>query len=110
VLGAAAAGDIGRLFPDTSSEWKNADSLVLLKHAMDVVRRAGYTVSNVDVTILAERPKLLPYLEQMRGNLAQALGTAGANVSIKGKTNEGVDAIGRGEAMACHAVALLVRS
>jgi 2-C-methyl-D-erythritol 4-phosphate cytidylyltransferase / 2-C-methyl-D-erythritol 2,4-cyclodiphosphate synthase len=107
VLGAAAAGDIGRLFPDTDAAWKDADSLKLLRSAMDVVRGAGYSAVNVDVTVIAERPKLLPYLDAMRANLAAALGIDASAVSIKGKTNERVGEIGRGEAMACHAVALL---
>jgi 2-C-methyl-D-erythritol 2,4-cyclodiphosphate synthase len=107
VLGAAAAGDIGRLFPDTDAAWKDADSLKLLHSAMDVVRGAGYSVVNVDVTVIAERPKLLPYLDAMRANLGAALGIDASAVSIKGKTNERVGEIGRGEAMACHAVALL---
>jgi 2-C-methyl-D-erythritol 4-phosphate cytidylyltransferase / 2-C-methyl-D-erythritol 2,4-cyclodiphosphate synthase len=110
VLGAAAAGDIGRLFPDTDAAWKNAHSLKLLGRAMEVVRGAGYTVANVDVTVITERPKLLPYLEAMRANLASALGIDPTAVSIKGKTNEQVGEIGRGEAMACHAVALLITS
>ncbi len=107
VLGAAAVGDIGRLFPDTDAAWKDADSLEMLRSAMDVVRGAGYIVVNVDVTVIAERPKLLPYLDAMRANLAAALGIDVSAVSIKGKTNEHVGEIGRGEAMACHAVALL---
>jgi 2-C-methyl-D-erythritol 4-phosphate cytidylyltransferase/2-C-methyl-D-erythritol 2,4-cyclodiphosphate synthase len=107
VLGAAALGDIGRLFPDTDPRWKDADSLELLRAAMQCVRDAGYSASNVDVTVIAERPKLFPHLEAMRANLAAALGIEVAAVSIKGKTNEQVDATGRGEAMACHAVALL---
>lgn len=109
VLGAAALGDIGRMFPDTDPKWKDADSLELLRGALAVVRDAGFAVANVDVTIIAERPKLLPYLDQMRANLAAALGIAVDAVSIKGKTNEKVDATGRGEAMACHAVALITR-
>jgi 2-C-methyl-D-erythritol 4-phosphate cytidylyltransferase / 2-C-methyl-D-erythritol 2,4-cyclodiphosphate synthase len=109
VLGAAALGDIGRLFPDTEAEWKDADSLKLLQGAMNVVREAGYAVVNVDATIIAERPKLLPYVEAMRANLAAVLAIDPSAVSIKGKTNERVGEIGRGEAMACHAVALLSR-
>lgn len=108
LLGAAALGDIGRMFPDTDAEWKDADSLGLLRAAAAVVREARYAVGNVDVTIIAERPKLLPYLEQMRANLAAAVGVEVSAVSIKGKTNEQTDAAGRGEAMACHAVALLM--
>lgn len=110
VLGAAALGDIGRMFPDSDAKWKDADSVVLLRSAMGLVHGAGYMVANVDVTVIAERPKLLPFLDAMRANLATALGTRPANVSIKGKTNEQVGEIGRGEAMACHAVALIVRT
>lgn len=108
VLGAAAAGDIGRLFPDTDSKWQGADSIALLRGALAHVHAAGYRVSNVDVTVIAQKPKLLPFLAAMRGNLAAALQVEVAAVSVKGKTNEGVDSMGRGEAMACHAVALLV--
>ncbi len=107
VLGAAGAGDIGRLFPDTDPKWKGADSIALLRGAIARVHEAGYRVSNVDVTVIAQRPKLLPYLEGMRANLAAALGVDTGAVSVKGKTNEGVDSMGRGESMACHAVALL---
>jgi 2-C-methyl-D-erythritol 2,4-cyclodiphosphate synthase len=109
ILGAAALGDIGRMFPDTDPKWKDANSLDLLRGAVEVVQRAGYAIANVDVTIIAERPKLLPYLDEMRAKLADALGIGVDAVSIKGKTNEKVDAAGRGEAMACHAVALMTR-
>jgi 2-C-methyl-D-erythritol 4-phosphate cytidylyltransferase/2-C-methyl-D-erythritol 2,4-cyclodiphosphate synthase len=107
ILGAAAAGDIGQLFPDSDAKWKDADSLQLLSAAVEVIGAAGWHVANVDVTVIAERPKLRPYIEDMRAKLAQALGIDVSAVSIKGKTNETVDATGRGEAMACHAVALL---
>jgi 2-C-methyl-D-erythritol 4-phosphate cytidylyltransferase/2-C-methyl-D-erythritol 2,4-cyclodiphosphate synthase len=110
VLGAAAIGDIGRLFPDTDAKWKGADSVALLRGAMTHVHAAGYRVSNVDVTVIAQKPKLLPYLQAMRENLAEALAVDVAAVSVKGKTNEGVDSMGRGEAMACHVVALLARA
>ena len=109
ILGASSLGDIGRFFPDTDPKWKDADSIELLRGAAAAVRAAGFAIANVDVTVIAERPKLLPYLEQMRGNLAAALGIDVDTVSIKGKTNEKVDAAGRGEAMACHAVALITR-
>jgi 2-C-methyl-D-erythritol 4-phosphate cytidylyltransferase / 2-C-methyl-D-erythritol 2,4-cyclodiphosphate synthase len=107
VLGAAGVGDIGRLFPDTDPKWQGANSIALLEGAMARVGEAGYRVSNVDVTVIAQRPKLLPYLEAMRANLAAALGVDAGAVSVKGKTNEGVDSMGRGESMACHAVVLL---
>lgn len=110
VLGAAAIGDIGRLFPDTDPQWQGADSIALLRGALAHVHAAGYRLSNVDVTVIAQKPKLLPYLLAMRENLAAALEVNVAAVSVKGKTNEGVDSMGRGEAMACHAVALLERS
>jgi 2-C-methyl-D-erythritol 4-phosphate cytidylyltransferase/2-C-methyl-D-erythritol 2,4-cyclodiphosphate synthase len=109
VLGAAAAGDIGRLFPDTDPEWKGADSLALLAGAVAHLRASGFRVVNVDATIIAQRPKLLPYLETMRSNLSRALEVEMGQVSVKGKTNEQVDSIGRGEAMACHAVAVVAR-
>jgi 2-C-methyl-D-erythritol 2,4-cyclodiphosphate synthase len=110
VLGAAALGDIGRFFPDTDTEWKDADSRELLRRAVAAVYKAGYSVVNVDATIIAERPKLLPYLDAMRANLASALAIDVSAVSIKGKTNEQIGEVGRGEAMACHAVALLAGS
>ena len=109
ILGAAGAGDIGQHFPDTDPKWKGADSIELLKGAMAIVRAAGYSVSNVDAVIIAERPKLAPHVQAMRANLAQALGIETSAVSVKGKTNEKVDALGRNEAIAVHAVALLSR-
>jgi 2-C-methyl-D-erythritol 4-phosphate cytidylyltransferase/2-C-methyl-D-erythritol 2,4-cyclodiphosphate synthase len=110
VLGAAAAGDIGRHFPDSDPQWKGASSLDLLRRAMTVVRARGYRVVNVDVVVIADQPKLGPHLEAMRASLAGALGLTTACVSIKGKTSEGVGDIGRGEAIATHAVALLLGS
>ncbi len=107
ILGAAAAGDIGRHFPDTDPQWKGANSLALLAAAIGIVRGAGYAVANVDAVVIAERPKLLPYIPAMRANLAQAMGVDISAVSVKGKTNEHVDALGRNEAIAVHAVALL---
>ena len=107
VLGAAGAGDIGRMFPDTDPKWKGADSIALLRGAVARVQEAGYRVSNVDVTVIAQKPKLLPYLDAMRAKLADVLNIDAGAISVKGKTNEGVDSMGRGESMACHAVALL---
>jgi 2-C-methyl-D-erythritol 4-phosphate cytidylyltransferase/2-C-methyl-D-erythritol 2,4-cyclodiphosphate synthase len=110
ILGAAAAGDIGRHFPDTDPAWKDANSIALLTRAAEVVREAGYAISNVDVTVIAQKPKLLSYVSAMCDNLARALGVEPAQVSVKGKTNEGVDAVGQGEAIAAHAVALVTRA
>ena len=109
ILGAAAAGDIGRHFPDTDPKWKDANSIELLKGAVGIVRAAGYIIVNVDAVVVAERPKLLPHIPAMRANLAAAMGVDVSAVSVKGKTNEGVDALGRNEAIAVHAVALLTQ-
>lgn len=107
VLGAARAGDIGRLFPDTDPRWKDASSLGLLREAVALVGRRGFAVRNVDVVVVLERPKLAPFREQIEHQLAGALGVDAGRVSVKAKTNEGVDAVGRGEAVAAHAVALV---
>jgi 2-C-methyl-D-erythritol 4-phosphate cytidylyltransferase/2-C-methyl-D-erythritol 2,4-cyclodiphosphate synthase len=110
ILGAAAAGDIGQHFPDTDPRWQGAASLDLLKAVVDLVRARGFDVVNVDVVIVAERPKIAPFVGRMRDVLAAAVGVDAAQVSVKGKTNEGVDATGRGEAIAAHAVAMLCSS
>jgi 2-C-methyl-D-erythritol 4-phosphate cytidylyltransferase/2-C-methyl-D-erythritol 2,4-cyclodiphosphate synthase len=107
VLGAVAAGDIGQHFPDTDPRWKGASSTELLRAVVDLVRARGYRVVNVDVTVIAERPKLGPHRQAIVAGLAAALGVESGAVSFKAKTNEGVDAVGRGEAMAAHATALL---
>jgi 2-C-methyl-D-erythritol 4-phosphate cytidylyltransferase / 2-C-methyl-D-erythritol 2,4-cyclodiphosphate synthase len=107
VLGAACLGDIGGHFPDTDPRWKGVSSIELLRQAVALIRKEGYEVANVDVTIILERPKIAPYLPRIRDGLAGALEIAVDCVSVKGKTNEGVDAGGRGEAIAAHAVALL---
>jgi len=107
ILGAAGAGDIGRHFPDTDPAWKGADSVEMLRRAAAVTRDAGYGVVNVDVVVIAQKPKLVPYVDAMRANLATALGCDPGQVSIKGKTNEGMDSMGGGESIAVHAVALL---
>jgi len=107
VLGAAGAGDIGRHFPDTDPAWKGASSVDLLRRAVEVVRDRGYEIGNVDASVIAERPKLVPYIEAMTANVAAALGISTDRVSIKGKTNEGVGELGRGEAIAVHAIALV---
>jgi 2-C-methyl-D-erythritol 4-phosphate cytidylyltransferase/2-C-methyl-D-erythritol 2,4-cyclodiphosphate synthase len=107
ILGAAAAGDIGRHFPDSDPQWKGASSLDLLRRAAAIVAQHGLRVQNVDASILAERPKLAPFVDAMRANLADALGVDVGQVSVKGKSNEGVGEIGRSEAIAVHAMALL---
>jgi 2-C-methyl-D-erythritol 4-phosphate cytidylyltransferase/2-C-methyl-D-erythritol 2,4-cyclodiphosphate synthase len=108
MLGAAAAGDIGRHFPDTDPRWKGAAGLDLLTRAADLVGAAGWRTASVDATILLERPKLGPHIDDIRAALARALRLDAANVGLKAKTNEGFDAVGRGEAIAAHAVAVLV--
>jgi 2-C-methyl-D-erythritol 4-phosphate cytidylyltransferase/2-C-methyl-D-erythritol 2,4-cyclodiphosphate synthase len=107
VLGAARAGDIGRHYPDTDPRWKDASSVALLRDAVARVRRQGWAVENADVVVILERPKIAPHREHIERQLADALGIAVDRVSVKGKTNEGVDAVGRGEAIAAHAVCLL---
>lgn len=107
ILGAACLGDIGRHFPDSDPRWKDASSVDLLRQAATMVRQAGHRIVNVDLVIVLERPKIAPYLQEIREGLANALAVPVDQVSIKGKTNEGVDAVGRGEAIAAHAIALL---
>jgi 2-C-methyl-D-erythritol 4-phosphate cytidylyltransferase/2-C-methyl-D-erythritol 2,4-cyclodiphosphate synthase len=107
ILGAAGRGDIGRLFPDTDPRWKDASSLDLLARAVAVVREGGHEIGNVDVTVILEAPKIRDYVNAMRDAIAGALGIDADRVSVKGKTNEGVDAVGRGEAIAAHAIALV---
>jgi 2-C-methyl-D-erythritol 4-phosphate cytidylyltransferase / 2-C-methyl-D-erythritol 2,4-cyclodiphosphate synthase len=110
ILGAANLGDIGRLFPDTDPRYQDADSLALLADAAARVAAAGWQVVNVDVVVIAERPKIGPHAAAMQASLATTLGVDPAAIAIKGKTNEGVDATGRGEALAVHAVALIARA
>jgi len=107
LLGAVGLGDIGRHFPDSDRRWKDASSLDLLARARGLAADHGYEVGNVDVTVILEQPKIRDYIDQMRARIAEALAIDPSRVSVKGKTNEGVDAIGRGEAIAAHAVALL---
>jgi 2-C-methyl-D-erythritol 4-phosphate cytidylyltransferase/2-C-methyl-D-erythritol 2,4-cyclodiphosphate synthase len=110
ILGASAQGDIGRHFPDTDPEFKDADSIDLLKRAVAIVHAAGFSILNVDAVVIAERPKLSPYIDAIRQKIAGALGVDRSAVGVKGKTNEKVGALGRNEAIAVHAVAMLVRS
>ena len=110
ILGAAAAGDIGSHFPPSDDTWKDADSMVLLARAVEIVAEAGFRVGNVDVTVICERPKIGPHTLRMRKGLASVLGCGLDDVSVKGKTNEGMGWTGSGEGIAVHAVALIHRS
>jgi 2-C-methyl-D-erythritol 4-phosphate cytidylyltransferase/2-C-methyl-D-erythritol 2,4-cyclodiphosphate synthase len=107
ILGAAARGDIGRHFPDSDPAWKDASSIELLRRTAAIVAEAGFAIVNLDVVVVLERPKIAPFLDRIRAGVAAALGVAVDRVSVKGKTNEGADAVGRGEAIAAHAVAML---
>lgn len=107
LLGAAALGDIGKLFPDTNPAYAGADSLMLLERVRERLSKAGYRVGNIDATILAQRPKLAPHIPQMRANLADRLEIEVDQVSIKATTEEGLGFTGTGEGMAAHAVCLL---
>ncbi len=110
LLGAAALGDIGRHFPPSESQWKDADSMELLARAVELIGEADLRVCNVDVTVITEQPKIAPHAQGMVERLSEVLGTAPDAISVKGKTNEGMGWIGSGEGMAVHAVALLERS
>jgi 2-C-methyl-D-erythritol 2,4-cyclodiphosphate synthase len=105
MLGAAGLGDIGTHFPDTDPKWKGANSLLFLEHARKLLDGARFTIDYVDVVVILERPKLGPHFPKMRETLAKALGVGAEKIHMKAKTNEGVDAVGRGEAIACHVVA-----
>ena len=107
LLGAAAMGDIGRMFADTDPRWKNADSLHLLNQAYLAIVEDGFQFVQADITVIAERPKLAPYVERMQEKLANALIAPASSVSVKAKTNEGMGFIGRGEGIAVIAVATL---
>ena len=107
LLGAAAMGDIGKLFPDTDDRYLGADSIALLREVDRRLTEAGYRLGNLDVTVIAQRPKLAPYINQMRQNLAAALHTELQNVSVKATTEEHLGFTGSGEGIAAHAVCLL---
>ena len=107
LLGAAGLGDIGRHFPDTDPEYKGADSLELLRQVYRKISEKGYRVGNIDVTMIAQRPKLKDYIPQMQANIAAAVGTAPDRVNVKATTEEKLGFTGTGEGMSCHAVCLL---
>jgi 2-C-methyl-D-erythritol 2,4-cyclodiphosphate synthase len=107
ILGALCEGDLGVHFPDRDPQWKDADSLDLLARVMWLAGERGWGVANLDTTIMLERPRLRPYVQEMREKLAETLGVDAARVSVKAKTAEGLDAVGRGEAVTVQAVILL---
>ena len=107
LLGAAALGDIGKHFPDTDAAYKNADSLVLLQRVNEIIAAAGYRVSNVDSTVIAQAPKLAPHIEQMRINIAKALNVSYTDISVKATTEERLGFTGRGEGISAHAVCII---
>ncbi len=107
LLGAGGLGDIGTHFPDTDPKWKGASSLVFLKHAKKLLADGNFAIEHIDAVIITEKPKLGPHFPKMREALAKALGITPEKIHLKAKTNEGVDAIGRGEAIAAHVVATL---
>lgn len=109
LLGAIAAGDIGKHFPDTDDKWKGADSRALLREVYRFVKQKGYTLGNADVTIIAQAPKMLPFIQSMREAIAADLETDIDNINVKATTTEKLGFTGRKEGIACEAVALIVR-
>lgn len=107
LLGAAALGDIGKLFPDTDERYAGADSLELLRTVAALLRENGYTIGNVDATVIAQQPKLAPYIESMRANIAAAAGVDSGAISVKATTEEKLGFTGEGLGIAAHAVALI---
>ena len=107
LLGAAGLGDIGKHFPDTDPQYKGADSLKLLEIVAQRVKEAGYRVSNIDVTMIAQRPKLRPHIEKMEENIARAVGVDVSRINVKATTEEKLGFTGTEQGMACHAVCLL---
>jgi 2-C-methyl-D-erythritol 2,4-cyclodiphosphate synthase len=107
LLGAASLGDIGTHFPDTDPKWKGANSLLFLEHARKLLADKNLAIEHVDAVVITEKPKMAPHFPKMREILARTLGIKIEQIHVKAKTNEGVDAIGRGEAIAAHVVATL---
>ena len=107
LCGAAGLPDIGQLFPDTDGAWKDADSGVLLSQVAALVRRSGWEIGNVDCVLVAQKPKISPFVPHMKSNVATLLGIEENRVNLRGKTGEGLDDVGAGLGMVCHAVALL---
>jgi len=109
ILGAIAAGDIGKHFPDSDPAYKGADSIELLRHVMGLAREKGYCIGNIDATIVAQKPKLAPFIEQMRLNIAAAVGAEPDRINVKATTTEELGFAGRKEGIAAYAVALLLQ-
>jgi 2-C-methyl-D-erythritol 2,4-cyclodiphosphate synthase len=109
LLGAAGLGDIGKHFPDTDPQWKGANSLIFLQHAKKLLEEKNFAIEWIDAVVITEKPKLGPHFANMRQTLAGALSVPADSIHLKAKTNEGVDAIGRGEAIAAHVIATLSR-
>ena len=109
LLGAAGLGDIGKHFPDTDEKWSGADSIKMLRHVIELISENGYKVGNIDSTIICQRPKLAPYIENMRRNIANACGTDIDNVSVKATTEEKLGFTGSGEGISAHAVCIVVK-
>ena len=107
LLGAAALGDIGKHFPDTDERYRGADSLVLLQRTAELVRESGYAAVNIDATVIAQKPKLAPYIEEMRANIARACGLPAEAVSVKATTEEGLGFTGELLGISAHAVCLI---
>lgn len=107
LLGAAALGDIGKLFPDTDDSFEGADSMVLLRDVVSRLNKAGYTVGNIDCTVIAQQPKLRPYIDDMRKNIASACGVDVDSINVKATTEEGLGFTGSKEGISAHAVALI---
>lgn len=110
MLGALAFDDIGTLFPDTDQKYKNIDSTVLLKHVHELIRKEGYKINNIDSNIIAQRPKMMPYIPKMKESLAEILQIPPSDISIKAKTKEKLDAVGENKAIEANAVILLHKS
>jgi len=110
ILGALAKGDIGQHFPDSDPAYKNIDSLVLLARVMELVKQAQSRINNVDVTVLAQKPKLMPYIAEMRRKLAEVMEIGPENVNIKATTTEGLGFVGREEGIAAYAVVSLLEN
>ncbi|PCG19937.1 2-C-methyl-D-erythritol 2,4-cyclodiphosphate synthase [Brachyspira sp. G79] len=107
IFGALAIGDIGSHFPDNDEKYKDISSVILLKETVSIMKEKNYNIGNIDITIILEKPKLRNYIDIMRENLSKLLSTDIENISIKAKTNEKMDSVGRGEAIAVHCVCLL---